>query len=356
MMDPPLNGQPTVFTLYLFAILGAALLSFVLTPLIRRLAIRLRLFDRPNAIKTHRGPIPALGGVAIWITFAVILGALRFLTDFPTGTLHSLRGILWGGTFLFLLGLVDDLRKPRGLGVGTKFTVQILAACFLITFGIRLRFLDPRHFAWIVTIVWVVGVTNAFNLVDIMDGLAASQAAIAAAGFFWIALPSEAIYVNFAAAALLGSCLGFLPWNLSSKHKIFMGDSGALPLGFVLAAISLGTQYSDVSPLGVYVPLLILGIPIYDTLFVMGLRMGRGESPFKGSRDHFALRLESRGWSRRQVVAVAALAAALLSGAAYWITRLPVPAALAAYTALGCVFMLVSTALSQWDMRRKKRR
>jgi UDP-GlcNAc:undecaprenyl-phosphate GlcNAc-1-phosphate transferase len=145
-----------------------------------------------------------------------------------------------------------------------KFVFQIAAALVLPAFGIRIHFLQPAHFAKLVTIVWIVGVTNALNLVDIMDGLAASQAAISALGFLLIALPSEEIYVNFAAAALLGACLGFLPWNFSSKRKIFMGDGGALSVGFVLAAISMGTRYSAIDPLGVYAPLLILGLPIID--------------------------------------------------------------------------------------------
>jgi UDP-GlcNAc:undecaprenyl-phosphate GlcNAc-1-phosphate transferase len=152
---------------------------------------------------------------------------------------------------------------------------------------------------------------------------------------------------------LLGSCLGFLPWNFSAKRKIFMGDAGALSVGFVLASIALGTRYSDVNPLGVYAPLLILGLPILDTLYVMGLRMGRGHNPFKGSRDHYALRLEALGWSRRRVVAVSALLALMLSCCAWLVTLLPTSQALGVYTAVGVLVFCASVMLSQVPVHKK---
>src|SRR5205814_5488794 len=128
---------------------------------------------------------------------------------------------------------------------------------------------QPAYVGAAVTMIWVVGITNAFNIIDIMDGLAASQAAVAAVAFLLISLPSEELYVNFASAALAGAALGFLPWNLSKRRKIFMGDSGSMLLGFLLAGISMGTSYSNVNNLGVYAPLLILLVPMYDTFFVM---------------------------------------------------------------------------------------
>ena len=295
--------QPFPAELYLFTVVFSAVLSGVLTPLVRLLALRMNWLDHPGSrVKTHKEATPSLGGVAIWTAFAVTLVCIRFMTHFPTGTLRNLRAVLAGGALVFLLGVLDDLWKPEGLGFRTKFAVQIAAAGLLIASGIRLNFLQPDYLAVGLTVLWVVGICNAFNIIDIIDGLSVSQAAVAAMGFLLIALPSEEIYVNFAAAALMGSAAGFLPWNLSRRYKIFMGDSGSLVLGFVLAALALGSDYSQINPLGIYAPLLILMVPMFDTLYVMVIRLLKKKSPFKGSKDHFALRLEHMGWKRSEIV------------------------------------------------------
>jgi len=250
-----------------------------------------------------------------------------------------------------LLGIIDDLRKPQGLGVKAKFSVQVLAALLLMAFGIRIRFIQPSYIAGGLTLIWVVGITNAMNIIDIMDGLSASQAAIAALGFLMISLPSEEFYVNFAAAALAGATLGFLPWNMSSKRKIFMGDSGSMLLGFILASLSLGTRYSDVNDVGVYAPLLILMVPIFDTLFVMYLRIRKGHSPFLGSKDHFALRLEELGYSRPRIVILAAAAAAGLGFCAFLVTQLGLLWALFVYLVVAVIMLRLSSALARIPMR-----
>jgi len=341
-------GGLTTFQLYLVAVAIAAFATACLTPVVRLTALRFGWLDHPtSSVKTHRVATPVLGGIAVWLGFAASLIAMRFLTDFPTGTLYSLRAILAGSALVFILGVVDDLKKPHGLHFKPKFAVQLIAALLLIKFGIRIRFLAPDYLAAIVTAFWVVGITNAFNIIDIMDGLCSSQAAIAALGFLLIALPSEHIYVNFASAAILGAALGFLPWNMSSGSKIFMGDSGSLVLGFVLSAVALGTDYTQVNPLGVYAPLFILLVPMYDTLFVSALRMLRGHSPFLGSKDHFALRLEALGYTRNQVVAIAAFAAAVLSLCAFLITQVSTAWAMAIY-----VFVTLYVGGLSWRISR----
>lgn len=320
----------------------AAAVSFFATPLVRLLALRFGPLDAPtSAVKTHKEPTPVFGGAAIWAGFMSALLLLRLTTTFPTGTLYNLRALMLGGTLVFVLGLIDDMKRPQGVDYKPKFVVQILAALLLIAFGLRMRFISPAYVAAAVTVVWIVGVTNAFNIVDIMDGLSASQAAIAAVGFLMISLPSEELYVNFASAALAGAALGFLPWNLSKRHKIFMGDCGSLLLGFTLAGISLGTRYSDVNDAGVFAPLLILFVPAFDTLFVSLLRLNQGKSPFLGSKDHFALRLEKMGLTRGQVVVVAGAAAAFLGFCAFLVTQLPLKGAITVYVLVaGLVFWL----------------
>lgn len=333
--------------LYFAAFLLPLALSLALTPALRALAIRFGHVDQPTDIKTHKVPTPLFGGAAIFLAFTVTLLLLRFYTSFPTGTLRDLRVLLMGGTVMFLLGIIDDLYKPHGLGFKAKFAVQFAVAVFVVMYGFRIRFIHPEYLAAALSVLWIVGVSNAFNIIDIMDGLSAGQAALAAFGFLLISLPSESIYVNFASAALAGAALGFLPYNFSKRFKIFMGDSGSLLCGFVLALIALGTKYTAVNPLGVYAPLFILAVPIYDTLFVSVLRLRRGHSPFLGSKDHFALRLEKIGFSRRWVVWLASLATLSLSIFAWLMTQVPLAWGIVIAAALTLEFLLVSLAIAK---------
>jgi len=312
--------------------LVALALSLLFTPLFRFFAIRFNIFDHPiTSIKTHRQPVPYLGGVAITLALSLALLATRVLTNFPTGTLHNLRGILSGGIIVLILGLIDDVRL-KGVRYQWKFVIQVTAAICLMSFNVRIHFIQPWWMADALTMIWIVGIMNAVNIVDIMDGLASGVGVIACAGFLFISLPSEQIYVNFLAAALAGSLLGFMPYNLSKRFKIFMGDAGSLMLGFLLAALSLGTTYTNANNMGVFAPLLILALPIYDTVFVTILRLKKGMSPFLGSKDHFALRLEKFGFYRPEILGIVYMTAILLTFIAYEVTRLPYRATLTLYS------------------------
>jgi len=333
--------------LYLDCFFTALFLAGLFTPLMRRIALRYHILDRPlSDVKTHKRPVPYFGGVAIAAGLMISLVAARFLTNFPTGTLHALRGILFGAIIIFLLGLADDIER-RGLGYKEKFLVQFAAALCLIYFDIRIKFISPTWFADVLSAVWIVGVINAVNIIDIMDGLASGIAIIASLGFLFISLPSEEIYVNFTSAALAGALLGFLPWNLSKRWKIFMGDTGSLLTGFVLAALSLGTSYTRVNNLGVFSPILILGLPLYDTFLVSFLRYTRGLSPFRGSRDHFALRLEVFGFFREEILVMCYAASLLLTFVAYEVTLVSTRFALVLYG----VTALLALALGTWLAR-----
>ncbi len=333
--------------LYAIAVFSSFFLSFALTPLARKIALALGWVDRPSSpIKTHKVATPVVGGIALYIAYSLTLIFLRFWTRFPTGTLHSLRALLIGGSMIFACGIFDDINKPKGLDYRVKFLIEFAAASIVLFNGIRIRFISPNYVAAFLTLLWIVGVTNALNIIDIMDGLCASQAAIAAMGFLLISLPSEELYVNFASAALAGAALGFLPWNFSKKRKIFMGDSGSLLLGFLLACVSLGTRYSDINPAGVYAPILILLVPMYDTLFVMILRLMKGKSPFMGSKDHFALRLEKMGYSRLQVVLIAAAIAAFLGFFGFLATQIHLMGAIILYGILIVPLLLLSRMLA----------
>jgi len=337
---------PQNITLYSLAFLGACVLSLVLTPAARAAALFFHVIDHPNSdVKTHKEPVPYLGGVAIFLSFVLVLLWIRVLTSFPTGTLRSLRGIVIGGTLMFILGLIDDI-KFKGLHYRTKFVFQITATLIVILFGIRLQFIHPVGVALILSLVWIVGVTNALNLIDIMDGLASGIVFIAALGFLFISLPTEEIYVNFAAAALAGAVLGFMPFNFSKKYKLFMGDCGSLFLGFVVAVLALGTSYKGKTNLAVLCPLLILAVPLYDTLAVFAFRIKRGMSPFLGSKDHFPLRLEKLGWSRTRILIFTLVVTLVFNIGAFVVTKAPYIYALAIYCVFGlCLVLFTLTIL-----------
>lgn len=331
------------FKLYALALVCSFILSFALTPVMRFIARRLGIEDRPgHPVKTHKRTTPYLGGLAIYAAFAAAMILVRFFTQFPTGTLRSLRGILLGSSLMALLGLLDDIRP---LGFRLKFLLQTLIAALLIVFGIRIQFIAPTYWGDILTLFWVIGVTNALNIIDIMDGLSAGVAAIAAMAFLLIALPTEMIFVNFAAAALAGACLGFLPHNFAPA-RIFMGDAGSLFIGYLLAALSLGVEYTSVNNIALYVPILILGVPIYDTAFVMILRLRQGKSMFVGSKDHFALRLEAIGLGRKQIVMLSYMASGLLGLCAFIITQVAFWPAMAIYALALAIALFLGKRLS----------
>jgi len=333
--------------LYLSCFLLALVISLILTPLMRKLAIRIGILDRPfSDVKTHKKPTPYLGGIAVALGMGIALIYARATTNFPTGTLRSLRGMLMGGSIILLLGLIDDV-KLKGLGYRFKFLVQIAAALCLLSFDIRIHFIRPDWMADFLTIVWVVGIINAVNIIDIMDGLAGGIAVIACLGFLFISLPSEQIYVNFASAAMAGALLGFIPFNLSNKYKIFLGDTGSLFTGFTLAALSLGTSYTHVNNAGVFAPILILGIPIYDTMLVTVLRLQKGVSPFLGSHDHYALRLERHGLYREEILILSYAFSLLLTFAAYEVTLVVFESAMTIYAIVGVIAVAIGTWLAR---------
>jgi UDP-GlcNAc:undecaprenyl-phosphate GlcNAc-1-phosphate transferase len=227
------------------------------------------------------------------------MGILSALILTPPEDAPRVLALLAGGTVMAILGLVDDLFS---LGPAVKFFFQVLAAGLLILFGVQLEFM-PSH-PWLakaLTVFWVLAVTNAVNLIDIMDGLAGGVTVIACLGFAFVPFLGPHSYVHLTAAALGGSVLGFLPFNYQPA-RIYMGDSGALFLGFVLAGLAMGHGYSQVNVVGLLAPLLILGIPLYDTALVMFLRFLKKRSMFRGSNDHLALRLRAVGLTVKQVV------------------------------------------------------
>ena len=309
----------SAFVFYLLSVSTAALCTAAALPLLAR-HLGKYLLDKPGGLKKHASAVPVVGGSGIFIGLVAALLAVRFATQFPTGTLHSLRGIVFGGGLIFLMGLWDDFKKPQGLPVWAKLLLQALATVCLIQYGIVIHVFSTVWVSYLLTFLWVVGLTNAFNLLDILDGLCTTQAMVCTLGLTFIALPSEFIYVNFAALALLGACAAFLPFNFSDRYKMFLGDSGSNLLGFLIAALCLGTGYSRVSDWGFLAPLLIVFVPVADIAFVIVARLIKGRNPLKGSADHAALRLRAAGWHERRIVGTFAAVSFVTNGLGWVLT------------------------------------
>jgi len=276
-------------------------------PLARRAALRFNIVDRPDGrLKRQVEPVPYFGGLAVYLAFLISL-ALTF--EFRQDVL----GLVLGGTLMVLLGLIDDF------GVLTpwpKLIGQLIAIFVLIRSGIRIEIAAlPDWLDLLLTVFWMIGIINAINIIDVMDGLAGGVGVIACIWLFVVAVLNHDTMVAVMVAALAGSLVGFLRYNFYPA-SIYMGDAGALFLGFMLGALAMIGKYTAVNPVAILAPVLILGVPVFDTLFVMFVRRLRGIPVFLGSPDHFALRLRQWPLSVPRVVVVSYGAAFVLGGMA----------------------------------------
>ena len=304
---------------------GAILLSSLLVPVMMKLAFRYDILDHPGHHKTHKNVHPLLGGGAIYATFMSIillgLGGLglfqlgmfpaipeletHILNQMPTviSALPRLIGLLIGATLMFVLGLVDDMRGV-GFSYKLKFVVQGIAAIILIVSGIRLEFLPHPVLNIFVTLLWLVGITNSFNLLDNMDGLSSGVSVIISLILSALTIQQGQYFSALILLTLAGGALGFLFYNFHPS-KIFMGDAGSLFIGFMLAALTVSNSYvttRSVSILPVIVPILVLGVPLFDTFSVMVIRWKEHRPLFVGDNSHFSHRLVKLGMSIRQAV------------------------------------------------------
>ncbi|KAK1548161.1 hypothetical protein Q3G72_002929 [Acer saccharum] len=296
-------------------------LSLHLTPRVRQAALRFGVVDAPKGpLKTHTAPVAYLGGIAIYLSYILTL-CLVFSLD------AQLLGMLLGGTLMLMLGLFDDLRV---LPPSLKLAGQLLATLVLCRAGIfiKLAFL-PVPIALTMTVLWVVGITNALNILDVCDGLAASSAAIAAMGLAAMCALNGNMALALTALALAGALWGFVPANWAPA-SIYLGDAGSLFIGTSLAALSLVAQYTQKSAWGALAPVAFLVTPLLDICLVCAARLSQGKNPLLGSPDHFALRLKAAGWRTQEVSLFGvglstsgAVFALLLSQAdAFWAPRL----------------------------------
>jgi UDP-GlcNAc:undecaprenyl-phosphate GlcNAc-1-phosphate transferase len=307
-------------------------ISWLLTALMIRLAPRIGFVDKPGLRKIHSNPKPLGGGIAmVWgIALPMLIGLAvvnqadpkwlgSFAPHVDVGALimgarqQTRLSLALLGALLLLhgMGLVDD---RKALGPLVKLAVQlVLAAAIVVPFSEMraLTVLDQlglgRWPSVLVTVLWIVAITNAFNFLDNMDGLSAGVAAVCATAFLVTAISIEQWFVAAALALLLGTSLGFLFWNLPPA-RIFMGDSGSLVIGFVLGVLTIRTTYLRPGEnfgagwYSVLAPVIVLALPLYDLIVVSIIRLWRGKSPFVGDTNHFSHRLVARGMSRRTAV------------------------------------------------------
>lgn len=279
----------------LLIFLSALLFAVGATPIARRVALTLGIMDQPNARKVHSAPIPLLGGLAIYAAFVAALAL--FGSEFY---IAQLVGIFLGATWVSFLGIWDDWRGIRPL---LKFGGQLLAAVILIATGVQVEFVHQPVLNFALTAFWVVGITNALNLLDNMDGLSGGVTAVAAAWFALLSIGNGQILVASMSVALLGAALGFLIYNFNPA-SIFMGDGGSLFLGFLLAAVGIKLRFLGHSDAVTWmVPVLVLGVPIFDTTLVVVSRLRRGVNPLTTpGRDHLSHRLVRLGLTQRRAV------------------------------------------------------
>jgi UDP-GlcNAc:undecaprenyl-phosphate GlcNAc-1-phosphate transferase len=304
------------------ALVVAALIAFLFTPVARVLAQKVGAMDVPkDARRMHDHPIPRMGGLAIFLAFLLTVLLFAQLTG-------QVKGMLLGSVVIVVLGIFDDIYS---LPAKFKFVVQILAALIAAWSGNIIDTLsNPNIFssnpywelgwlAWPVTVIWIVAITNAVNLIDGLDGLACGVSTITSMAMLVIALVLGEGEVAILLAALAGGCIGFLPYNLHPA-KIFMGDTGSTFLGFILAVVSIQGMFKMYSIISFVAPFLMLGLPIFDTSFAFIRRIAHGKSPMSPDRSHVHHRLIDMGFSQKQAVAVLYIISAILGLSAVVLT------------------------------------
>ena len=306
----------------MLALLVALVVSFLMTPVVKTFAYKVGAIDVPkDARRMHKVPIPRLGGLAIFIGF--IVSILLFVKITP-----EMKSILLGAVIIVVLGVVDDIMALPAL---LKFVVQIIATLIPALSGVQIiAFSNPNIFSdclyWVLgnlsipfTVLWIVAITNSVNLIDGLDGLANGVSAISATTMLVIALVGGQSQVAIVLAALVGACVGFMPYNMNPA-KMFMGDTGATFLGYILATMSIQGLFKYYAVISFVVPFLILGLPIFDTAFAFIRRIAHGQSPMHADRSHIHHRLIDMGLNQKQAVATLYVISAILGLSAVVLT------------------------------------
>lgn len=287
------------------ALLLALIVSFLATPLVRRLAFKIGAVDIPrDNRRMHDHPIPRLGGLAIFLGFLVSVLAYAQID-------MEMQGILIGAVIIAVLGIADDIHS---LPAKFKFIVQIVAALCAVLHGVAIQVINnPNVFSenayWVLggwsiplSVIWIVAITNSVNLIDGLDGLADGVSTIGALTMLILALILGEQEISIVCGALVGACVGFLPYNMNPA-RIFMGDTGSTFLGFILACVSIQGLFKYYAVISFLVPFIILGLPIFDTASAIIRRILKGQSPMVADRSHIHHKLIDMGLNQKQAVA-----------------------------------------------------
>ena len=313
-----------LFVYVVLALVVALVISFLMTPIVKTFAYKVGAIDVPkDARRMHHEPIPRLGGLAIFIGFMVsILLFANIRGD------RQMQGILMGAVMIVILGVVDDITPLPAM---FKFVVQIAAALIPTLHGVVIHVISNPNLTssnayWNmgklsipITVLWIVAITNSVNLIDGLDGLANGVSAISATTVLVIAMLVSESQVAIVMAALVGACVGFMPYN-TNPAKMFMGDTGSTFLGFILATMSIQGLFKFYAIISFAVPFLILGLPIFDTAFAFIRRLAHGQSPMHADRGHIHHRLVDMGLSQKQAVATLYVVSAILGLSAVVLT------------------------------------
>ncbi len=329
--------------IYLLAFVLATSLSVYGVPLARQAAIKYNIVDAPDGrLKKQKEPVPYLGGLAIYLSFLL---TSAFTYEFR----DEILGITLAGTLILLLGLIDDFGV---LSPTVKLIGQFIAILVLIRSGImiELNFI-PYWLRILLTFIWLLGIINAFNIIDVMDGLSAGIGFFASTILFIVALITRDEVIATLSIALAGSLLGFLWYNFEPA-KIYMGDAGSMFIGLMLGAMTMTGSYTTINYFAALSPILILGVPIFDTLFVSYVRYRRGISILRGSNDHFALRMRKILLTVRQVVLISYLATILLGISAIAVMMAGGIVAAIILSVISAIMLFMSALLIKIDMER----
>ena len=336
-------------------------MALILTPVVIAFARRTGALDKPDARKVHVRPIPRIGGIGIYAAFMVSILVQLVFVELTPEFMMSLIGLMVGGTIIVAIGIIDDYCD---LPAKVKLLGQILAAVVLVVgFDVRIDFItDPlgdfiylELFAIPATIFWIVGLTNTVNLIDGLDGLAAGVSSIAAITIFLVAMEEGIPFVAMVTVALAGAAVGFLYYNFNPA-RIFMGDTGSMFLGFMLAGISVVGAVKSAATIALIVPILALGLPILDTTFAIVRRMRNHRPIFKPDKGHLHHRLLAHGFTQKQAVLLMYVVSALFGLCALALTAVSMQAAILIILIVAAVVFIGARKLGilQMDVPQQK--
>ncbi len=333
-------------TTVIILFVGALVIATAMTPVSKWLAPRVGVMDRPNPRKIHASPVPRMGGIAIFAAVMVVVVLFGGQQE-----IQQSAAILFGAAFMSFLGLADDRFT---LSAYLRLALQFGAALFVWFAGVRIQMFSIDWLDGALTVLWIVGISNAMNFLDNMDGLLAGISAVMSAFFLVLAVLNGQVLVATLSAALMGACIGFLFWNLNPA-TVFMGDSGSMFLGFLLACVAIKLRFVAQAPsVSWMAPVIVMALPVFDMTLVVISRLRRGKNPLTTpGKDHTSHRIADHGFSCREAVLILYLVCCALGVVALLVSAADETAARMLGVAVACVaaYMLWHMEFGPWKLK-----